>query len=260
VQNESSSSIKLYAFPTSPYAIKVACTLAFKKIDYEFVGVSPITFKQVKFTGKRQVPVLQISEKWKLESSEIGYWIDEQFPDAPLLGTSSKERAQIIALDNWVSERLIPSVFRLIVDWPSIGTGVSNGWKLAKAVHFATPLPIWVRMMWPFLIRRAPFIASIVEGLDRSKSLQDSQSELITEFVELLDDGPYMGGMEMPSLADISAYSSIVFPFRFGLEGDANWFDNPRVVEWINNINQYLPDNPFLVGDDLLSRGYSDKA
>jgi len=75
------SPIVLFAFPTSPYAIKVSCYLAYLKLDYQFVGVNPITFKQIEFSGKRQVPVLKIGDEWKLDSQAIGLWIEEKFVD-----------------------------------------------------------------------------------------------------------------------------------------------------------------------------------
>lgn len=130
----------------------MSCYLAYKQIAYEFVGVSPITFKQVAFANKRQVPVLQIDDNWKLESQEIGLWLEDQFPHKPLLGNSEEERREIIELDDWISHQLIPTMFKIVVDWPSINIGMKNGWKLSRAVNQATALPRWVRFLWPIFV------------------------------------------------------------------------------------------------------------
>lgn len=246
------SGIRLFSFPTSPYAMKVGCYLAYKKLNYELVGVSPITFKQVAFTDRKQVPVLSINEDWKLESSEIGVWLDEKFPDRAILPESQADRERVFAIDQWISDQLIPTMFRAVVDWPSTGVGMKNGWKLARAVNESTPMPFWVQKMWPILIRKAPFIVSMVNEQDRSVSLKDAQQKLVDEFIEHLADGPFLGGLQRPTLADLSAYPIITFPYRFGLQGDADWRSHSAIARWIKDVEKHLPENPFLVGSQLL--------
>lgn len=252
--NRDATDIQLFAFPTSPYAMKVGCYLAYLGQDYQCIGVSPITFKEVKFTGKRQVPALKIGEEWKLESTEIGLWLDEKYPGSTLLGDTDTERTQILEIDQWVSDQLIVAMFRVVVDWPSVGTGFRNGWKLSAAVNESSPLPGWVRFMWPVFLRKAKFIVAMLEPLDRSESLASSQQRLVNEFLERLDGGLFLGGRDKPSLADFSAFPIIVFPYRFGLRGDANWIENNDVMNWVSAVQQHLPENPFLVGDDRLPK------
>ncbi len=250
--NDGVPPIQLFSFPTSPYGLKVACYLAYMGLDYQFVGVSPITFQQVDFTNKRQVPVLKIGNEWKLDSHTIGLWIEEKFPDSQLLGASAKDREEIIAIDNWVNHQLIPALFRVLVDWPTTRAGLSNGWKLGKAVNRTAPIPRWVQWMWPVFLRKAKFIVALANSTDRNVSLQDSQKKLVSDFVERLAGGPFLGGKAHPTLADLSAFAAIVFPFRLDLKGDANWMDNQLVVTWINAVQQHLPDNPFLVDSQYL--------
>jgi glutathione S-transferase len=234
--------------------MKVSCYLAYKKLDYQFVGVNPLTYRQVAFTNKRQVPVIQINDEWKLESSEIGMWLEARYPGDQLLGISEADQAAILELDKWVSDKLIPSLFRITVDWPSIGIGLKNGWKLARAVNQATPIPFWALFLWPVLIRKAKFITAMMVNLNRSEKLEHGQKKLVEQFITHLDGGPFLGGMSTPTLADLSAFSIIVFPDRFGLQGDTDWITNPVVVKWIHAVQKRLPENPFLVSSILLSR------
>jgi len=252
VPENNRTAIRLFTFPTSPYSMKVGCYLKYKKLDYELVGVSPITFKQVEFAGKRRVPVLSIGDDWKHESSEIGMWLDEKFPDRAILPEAEADKARVLSIDNWISDQLIPTMFRAVIDWPSISIGMKNGWKLARAVNQSTPMPAWVRMMWPILIRKAPFIVHMVHGLDRSVPLKEAQQKLLDEFVTHLADGPFLGGLQQPTLADLSAYPIIAFPYRFGLQGDIDWRGNPSIANWIKAVEEHLPENPFLVGAPLL--------
>jgi len=143
-------------------------------------------------------------------------------------------------------------MFRSVVDWPGFSAGFTNAWKLAGAVNRSTPIPRWVQLMWPLFLRRAKFILALVDTLDRSESLQQTQKKTINNFVELLDEGPFLGGRDHPSIADLSAFPIIVFPYRFGLKGGGNWLDEPTVIEWISAVQKFLPDNPFLVDSGQL--------
>ena len=55
------------------------------------------------------VPVLTIDGQSKADSTPIGLWLDELFPDHPrLLPIDDNERERLLAIDHWVSHRLIP--------------------------------------------------------------------------------------------------------------------------------------------------------
>jgi len=76
--------IKLYGYANSPFVRKTTCFLFYKGLDFTHIPVDPIKPKKtIAFTHKSQVPVLQIGEDWKLESSDHAYWLDEMFPEKP---------------------------------------------------------------------------------------------------------------------------------------------------------------------------------
>ena len=112
--------------------------------------------------------------------------------------------------------------------------------------------------MWPIFVRKAKFIVALVNSMDRNEPLQRSQERLVGEFVDRLEAGPFLGGRNHPSLADLSAFAIIVFPYRFGLKGDANWLDNQQIRTWIDAVQQHLPDNPFLIDNEHLTNGFSE--
>jgi hypothetical protein len=45
-------------------------------------------------------------------------------------------------------------------------------------VNDATPLPFFIRMIWPFAVKRAPFINRMVSQLDLTESLADMNVRL----------------------------------------------------------------------------------
>jgi glutathione S-transferase len=246
--------IKLYGYPTSPYVMKVACYLNYKQLPFEFVPVNPIHSKEIKFTGQKQVPVMEIGDEWRKDSSPLGIWLDERFPDRPLLGSSEIERVQIMAIDAWVSNMLIPARFRAAVEWESGINAIRNGWILSRAVNDASPLPWLVRKLWPIFVRRAPFILDMVNKLDPSESPIEMHKRLANEMLTHLGKGPFLGGLPEPSLADFSAYPLIVSGYLMGMHGKSQYLQHEKIVKWCRRVQSHLPKNPLLVPDYLIER------
>lgn len=245
--------IKLYGFPTSPYVAKVAGYLVYKNLRYEFVGVNPLNFEQIMFTKQRQVPVLQIGSQWKKESDDIALWLDELFPKMPLLPENESDKAYILRLNNWVNHAVVPAMFRLIVDWPSIPIGLSNGWKLAQAVNHSVGIPRRVQLLWPVFVRKAGFIQRIIEPLDRSETLEHFQQRILNDFVENVGGGPFLGGRPEPSLADVSLYPLVLMGADLELRGDIPWASRPEVKAWLSWMNKFFqhPPLPNRINDNL---------
>lgn len=246
--------ITLYTYPTSPYGMKVGCYLKYKKLKYNFVPVNPVVPKQIKFTRQRQVPVLKIGDEWRKDSSKIGTWLDTLYPEYPLLRLNEEENARLLEIDKWVSNQLIPSyVFRNAVEWDSIFMGLHNGWTLAKSVHSATPIPLALRVLWPILIKNARFIVRMMDMVDMKESKLNMRKRLTNQFEEHLADGPYLGGLTEPSLADLSAFPVIVFGSMMGLKAQGStMLDNPAILNWAHRIQSRLPRNPLLIPDELM--------
>jgi glutathione S-transferase len=96
--------IILYGYPTSPYVMIVACFLRFKQLPFKYIPVNPVGPVAIKFTKQRQVPVLSIGEEWRTDSTPLGIWLNEVYPDNNILGSSESSRQKILAIDNWVSD------------------------------------------------------------------------------------------------------------------------------------------------------------
>lgn len=248
------SHIQLFTYPTSPFAQKVGCYLKFKQLDFKLVGVNPITNEQIKFTRQRQVPVLQIGDEWRKESSDIGLWLEERYPEHPMLPSDVSGRDHILEIDKWVSESLIPSVFRNAYEWQNTYYSITNGWKLSRAVSHLTPLPRVARVLWPFGVKRAPFIVNMVEQLDLTEPMQDMLARLQTELVQHLDNGKYLGGQSKPTMADLSAFPIVVNGYMMGMKAKHFMLDRSEIQAWAERVSSHLPANPLLVADRYILR------
>ncbi|MGF1604884.1 MAG: glutathione S-transferase family protein [Rhodothalassiaceae bacterium] len=248
--------IRLYGYATSPYVMKVVCYLKFKGLDYQFVPVRPKTNEQIRFTGQKKVPVLQIGEEWRTESSDLGWWLDELAPEPPMDGEDEVDAFKIRDIDAWVSDMLIPSRFREAVDWEDTPTALKTGWRLASIVHAGTPLPLHWRLLWPLAVRQAPFIQEMVNDLSRSEPVATMRRRLMDEFEAHLGEGPYLGARKRPSLADLSAYPVLISGWLMGLGRSFAWLERPAILAWMERVQSHLPANPLACPDRFLVRPF----
>lgn len=251
---ESMPAITLYGYTTSPFVRKVSCYLYYKGLPFEFVGVSPVQpDKTIGFTGGTQVPVLKIGEEWRLDSSLIGLWIDELFPDKPLLGENGKERETILQIDRWASDQFIPGmIFRAAIESDITDAFKERAWRLAEIVSSAAPMPDAVKQAWPDVLKNAQFIKDMVNQLDLTEPLLAMQQRLIMELADHLGDGPFLGGLSAPSLADFAVYPQIMFPYQVGLINDLILMQHPTLGPWLEAVGASLPANPWCVDERFL--------
>ena len=244
--------IKLYGYSTSPFVQKVACYLYYKKLPFEFVPVNVIDQQELAFTGQTQVPVLKVNEEWRIDSTPLGIWLDEQFPDKPLLGFNDAEREKVIAIDRWVTDGYIAAIFRTMVDSEMDLTFRHKAWRLAAIVSSQTPLPEAVRVAWPEDLRSVPFVHDIANSMDRNELIEDMYSRLGRELLQHLQEGPYLGGLKQPSLADFSLYPQLIFRYCTGVDEGLAVPKNREIYDWLQRMSQHLPANPLLVPDIML--------
>ncbi len=244
--------IKLYGYSTSPYVRKVACCLYYKKLPFEFVPVNPTTSKEIGFTRQTQVPVLQIGDEWRVDSTPLAIWLDELYPENPLLGNTQEERESILALDSWVTDNLILATFRTAYETEMSAKFRHTAWRLAAIVSSQTPLSDEVRAAWPDLLKMAPFIQHMMADVDTSETLSEMHTRIALELIENLKGGPFFGGREQPSLVDFAIFPQLVFGYMVGIEQNLMAALEPSLNSWLNNVKSYLPDNPLLVPDFML--------
>lgn len=246
--------VTLYGYPTSPYVIKVGSFLKYKNIPFEYIPVNPVSPIQIKFTGQKQVPVLKVDQEWRKDSTKLGIWLDELFPEKPLLGDSESDRNTILLIDQWVSDNLIIGKFRSVVEWEKNWDSLRNGWLLSRAVNNATKIPLFIRILWPFFVKKAKFIVDMVSQLDTKESIAAMRLRQCEEFIRHLKSGPFLGGRQQISLADLSAYMTIISGHLMGLHAESPFLNNAQIVEWCRRVQAELPNNPLLVPDFLIER------
>jgi len=243
--------IKLYGYCTSPFVRKTAAFLYFKGVDFDHIPVNPVDASKTlgKFGGT-QVPVLEIDEEWRRESSDHAYWLDELFPNNPLCPPEHRETVERI--DRWISGTFLMAFFRGAIDGPNTVQTRFRFWRLAALVSSQTPMPEEVRNSWPDFVRQAPFIRAMAEHMDLTESIPDMQARIGLELIAHLGDGPFLGGLPEPTMLDLALFPQIVFGAMAGLEDGIAAASVPVLKAWLRRVAERLPTNPILVPDYML--------
>lgn len=250
--------ITLYTFTMSPYAQKVHCYLQYKGLPFRCFYINPLRLKKDLPVGT-QVPALTVGDQSKTDSSAIGLWLDELFPNhARLLPEDPKQKETVLKIDQWVTHRLIPGNFRY---YPGVGftpRRVLNGWRLGQILHKTSHggIPLTLQVMWPLILSQLGFLKDMVEMTDQHVPLKQANKVLREEFLEHLGNGPFLGGMMKPSLADLSAYPHFVTPYLGGFRGAEGILEYPEIVSWLQRVRGYLNDTPPLMPAVTIKREF----
>ena len=131
----------LHTVTNSPFGLKVHCFLTHKGIPFENIyGKASNISKQIP-VGK-QVPVLTVGGVSKNDSTPIGIWLDELYPDRPrLLPEEETLRQRLLDIDDWVTKQLISLRFRAsrFIDSGEPWSAIRRGWILGELLNHTAP-------------------------------------------------------------------------------------------------------------------------
>ncbi|MEM6426002.1 MAG: glutathione S-transferase family protein [Cyanobacteria bacterium P01_D01_bin.128] len=100
--------IELYQFEASHYCEKVRLILDYKKLTYKKIEVTPGVgqFELFQKSGQRQVPVLQDRSEIIPDSTAIAQYLDQKYPDSPVLPADPKQRGLCLMMEAWADESI----------------------------------------------------------------------------------------------------------------------------------------------------------
>jgi glutathione S-transferase len=252
--NVKSSNIVLYAYAIHPDAARVNCFLDYKELEFNIIYVNPLSQREIRFTRQHRVPVLKIGETWKTDITAIGLWLEEQFPEKPLLAGSQAERELILQLNHWVDASLMPICYRQLRKRESFFGWLRNGWRLGAVLQRTRPLPFIVRLIMPALLEVWPLVGRPDASIAFTEPLQAMEERACKELLEHLGKGPFLGELTTPSLADLAAYPPFIMPYLLSLRRNSAFFRYPRVLGWMSRVQKNLPPNPLPVPKECLTR------
>ncbi len=94
--------IRLYRFPLSTNAERVALALAHKRLPVESVEIDPADRSEVRrVSGQDLVPVIEDDRRVVFDSMEIVRYLEERYPEPPLYPREPARRAETLIFIDW---------------------------------------------------------------------------------------------------------------------------------------------------------------
>lgn len=191
--------VALYEISWSHFCEKARFCLDFKRLPYRIVPVNPFTRRQAIRLGVRgDVPVLADGVRVIAGSNAIAAYLEEAYPDPPLLPRDAAQRSEVLDLERQCDEWLGPDARRVAYD-----VALGNRDLLLGTLLWSKPPARWLngimmRLLEPRLRRKFKlYPRETNESRERLRSL-------LSALQARLAAGPYLVGHAL-SLADIAA-------------------------------------------------------
>ena len=191
--------LQLHQFEMSHYCEKVRLILDYKGLDYKKIEVTPGLgqIELFQLTGQRQVPVLQDENRFIADSTAIAEYLEQKYPDKPILPTNPKQKGQCLIWEQWADE-----CFGIAARKAMIGA-------LNQDHNFRTAfLPSTTPDILKNLVEAIPsdLLTVLSDGMGWGsvvKTAQDNLKRSLTSLCGILVEQPYLVG-DTPTLADFA--------------------------------------------------------
>lgn len=214
--------------------------LRYKKIDFEPVFVNPLTNEQLAFSGSRQVPALSVDGDLRRESTALCLWLNQLFPDYPLLPGEPAEQAAIDAICHWVDHRLIFVNFLAINRLRNPLKLCIIGWRLGSVVRATSGIKYWQKWLWPLVLKKAAFIRRMVAASDWQGSVSELAQANRQQLAEYLEKGDYLGGFSTPTIADLCAFGPLAHGHMLGSPMVDYYREEATVDAWFIRMSRHF--------------------
>jgi glutathione S-transferase len=205
--------LELYQFELSQYSEKVRFILDYKGLAYRKIEVTPGVgqldlFRQ---SGQRQVPVLKDGNRFVADSTAIAMYLEEKYPEKPIIPTQSTRKALCLMMEEWADESIGTKSRKVLFG------GMSKDINLRNSV-----LPSQIPDFLKNIVNNVPreFVDILGSGVGLSPEAVKTAEKALKQDLEalclLLQDTPYLTG-DTPTLADLSvAGLSLLLKFPSG--------------------------------------------
>jgi glutathione S-transferase len=106
--------LRLFQIPFSHNCIKVRKALDLKGLQYETVDIDPVVRRELRrASGQGLVPALVDGDRAVADSTAILLYLEEQYPDPPLLPQEPRARAECLILEQWADDTFMALTRRL---------------------------------------------------------------------------------------------------------------------------------------------------
>jgi glutathione S-transferase len=136
------SGMKLIQIPFSHNCVKVRVALGLKGLSYETKDIAPMDRASVvAASGQGLVPVLLDAGRAIADSTAILFYLEERYPDPPLIPSDPSARADCLILEDWADQAFMAMSRRI-----AYGNVLSRPGRLAALFFPQDPAPArWLK-------------------------------------------------------------------------------------------------------------------
>ena len=223
--------ITLHQFEISPFCDKIRRILHWKQQPYVVREVplrDAMSVRRVNPAGK--LPCLEHDGRFVADSTDIAYYLEDRFPDPPLVPRDPKLRALCHVFEDWADESLYFYEMRL---------------RFTVDHNTRRNLPLLVAHDPPWMKAAARLVVPrMMRGILRKQGLGRKSLDQIVRDVERhadalsawLGDGDWLVGDAL-SLADISVFAELAC-IRGSEEGAKIVAARPAVERWMARVDR----------------------
>lgn len=223
--------ITLWQFEISPFCDKIRRALHWKGVPYRVREVplaETLGVRKVNPAGK--LPCLEADGRFVSDSTEIAYWLEERYPEPPLLPADPAQRAQVHVLEDWADESLYFYEMRLRFTLPH------NARRFVPELvrHDAA----WLQALAPYVLPRVLKATLSRQGLGRKPLdavLRDVDRH-VAALTGLLGEREWLVGDAL-TLADLAVFAQLAC-IRGSDEGAERIASAPAVAAWMERVER----------------------
>jgi glutathione S-transferase len=198
--------IELVQFRHSPYNEKVRWALDLKRVPHARRSVlpGPHMVSVRRLTGRTSTPVLVRDGHAMDQSADILAWLEERYPEPPLLPTDPAARAEALRIQRWFDDEITPRSRRVVLD-----TLLREPTYFARV--FGEALPAWEQRAYSLIVPLARPAVRKGNGIRGPESVEDGH-RAIAEALDFASSrasrGDHLAGGAL-SIADITVAATL---------------------------------------------------
>lgn len=199
--------LELYQFELCPFCEKVRFMLDYKGLEYKKIEVTPGIgqLDVFKISGQRQVPVLKDGDTVVADSTKIALYLDDKYPEKPLMPTNSLARGQSLLLEEWADESFVGNTRKAFI-------GAVNHYQNFRISLLPNNTPDILKNVISFF--PSEFLTVIGTGVgmghDIFKEAEHHVKQNLDSLTLILQNQAYLTGTE-PTIADFAIAAMSTF-------------------------------------------------
>lgn len=214
VERKRGTVLELYQFELSQFSEKVRLILDYKGLEYRKIEVTPGIgqLDVYRLSGQRKVPVLKDGERVIADSTAIARYLEEQYPQNPILPDDPKQKGLCLMMEEWADQSLGINSRKILLKAVGQSQEYRNAWLPEE-----TPDPVrdLVSAFPSDLVNL--FGMGVGVGPDVLKEAEGEIDQDLESLCLLLGEGNSYLVSDRPTLADLTvAALSILLKFPEG--------------------------------------------